>query len=125
MTYPDKCIEYGMDGRIGTVKQASLQLYRVEVKIEGVMRQVFPKEECLEKIEPIGICLDPEHRGKIVFKKEDDKKAMSKDKCISLLERYRAERDKVEKGRRFELRLRNSVVNEAIERAIALLKSGE
>lgn len=63
--------------------------------------------------------------GKIVFKKEDDKKVMSKDKCISLLERYRAERDKVEKGRRFELRLRNSVVNEAIERAIALLKSGE
>ena len=102
------------------VKLAESELDRVKVR-EAL--SFGPIE--LPHFIPHGICLDPEHRGKIVFKKEDDKKVMSKEKCISLLERYRAERDKIEKGRRFELRLRNSVVNEAIERAIALLKSGE
>ena len=50
---------------------------------------------------------------------------MKKEKCIELLERYRAERDKLAKGRRFELRLRDNVVNEALERAIELLKGGQ
>lgn len=48
---------------------------------------------------------------------------MTKQRCIKLLESYRAEREKVAKGRRFERCLRESVVNEALERAIELLKS--
>lgn len=49
---------------------------------------------------------------------------MPKERCIKLLESYRAEREKVAKGRKFERCLRDSVVNEAIERAIELLKEG-
>ena len=49
---------------------------------------------------------------------------MPKQRCIKLLEAYRAEREKVAKGRRFERCLRDGVVNEAIERAIELLKEG-
>lgn len=59
-------------------------------------------------------------------KKDEEKKPeskMSKDRCIKLLERFRAEREKLARGRKFELRLRNSVVDEALERAIELLKS--
>lgn len=47
---------------------------------------------------------------------------MTKDRCIKLLEAYRAEREKVAKGRKFERCLRDSVVNEALERAVELLK---
>ena len=47
---------------------------------------------------------------------------MTKDRCIKLLEAYRAEREKVANGRKFERCLRESVVNEALERAIELLK---
>lgn len=47
---------------------------------------------------------------------------MTKERCIKLLESYRAEREKVAKGRKFERCLRDSVVNEALERAIELLK---
>ena len=47
---------------------------------------------------------------------------MTKERCIKLLEAYRAEREKVAKGRKFERCLRDSVVNEALERAIQLLK---
>lgn len=47
---------------------------------------------------------------------------MTKERCIKLLEAYRAEREKVAKGRKFERCLRDSVVNEALERAIELLK---
>lgn len=47
---------------------------------------------------------------------------MTKDRCIKLLESYRAEREKVAKGRKFERCLRDEVVNEALERAIELLK---
>ena len=49
---------------------------------------------------------------------------MPKQRCIKLLEAYRAEREKVAKGRKFERCLRDGVVNEAIERAIELLKEG-
>lgn len=49
---------------------------------------------------------------------------MSKSRCVKLLESYRAERDKVKKGRKFERCLRDSVVDEALERAIELLKGG-
>ena len=49
---------------------------------------------------------------------------MSKSRCIKLLKSYRAERDKVKKGRKFERCLRDSVVDEALERAIELLKGG-
>lgn len=50
---------------------------------------------------------------------------MPKDKCIRLLESYRAEREKVRTGRRFERCLRDNVVDEALERAIELLKGCE
>ena len=50
---------------------------------------------------------------------------MTKERCIKLLEAYRAEREKVAKGRKFERCLRDSVVNEALERAIELLKGGQ
>ena len=49
-------------------------------------------------------------------------KKMSKSRCVKLLESYRAEREKVKKGRKFERCLRDSVVDEALERAIELLK---
>lgn len=49
---------------------------------------------------------------------------MTKDRCIKLLESYRAEREKVAKGRKFERCLRDDVVNEALEKAIELLKNG-
>ena len=47
---------------------------------------------------------------------------MTKERCIKLLEAYRDEREKVAKGCKFERCLRDSVVNEALERAIELLK---
>ncbi len=56
---------------------------------------------------------------------EPEPKKMPKSRCIKLLESYRAEREKVKKGRRFERCLRDSVVDEALERAIELLKGGE
>ena len=46
---------------------------------------------------------------------------MSKSRCVKLLESYRAEREKVKNGRKFERCLRDSVVDEALERAIELL----
>lgn len=49
---------------------------------------------------------------------------MTKERCIKLLEAYRAEREKVAKGRKFERCLRDDVVNEALEKAIELLKNG-
>lgn len=49
---------------------------------------------------------------------------MTKERCIKLLESYRAEREKEAKGRKFERCLRADVVNEAIEKAIELLKNG-
>lgn len=49
---------------------------------------------------------------------------MSKSRCVKLLESYRAEREKVKNGRKFERCLRDSVVDEALERAIELLKGG-
>ena len=68
----------------------------------------------------IGIDLG-HYYSKIPEKKDEDKK-MSKSRCVKLLESYRAERDKVKKGRKFERCLRDSVVDEALERAIELLK---
>lgn len=50
---------------------------------------------------------------------------MTKERCIKLLESYRAEREKVAKGRKFERCLRSCVVDEALERAIELLKAGK
>ena len=65
--------------------------------------------------------IDPVH-GIVI--KEDKKTKMSKERCVKLLERYRAEREKLRNGRRFELCLRQNVVDEALERAIELLKGG-
>lgn len=61
--------------------------------------------------------------SKIPEKKDEDKK-MSKSRCVKLLESYRAEREKVKNGRKFERCLRDSVVDEALERAVELLKGG-
>ena len=47
---------------------------------------------------------------------------MSKEKCVKLLESYVAERAKVKSGRKFERCLRDSVVDDALARAIELLK---
>jgi len=59
---------------------------------------------------------------KTVFTSNESK--MPKSKCIELLQRYRAEREKLRSGRRFELCLRGNVVDAALERAIELLKEG-
>ncbi len=58
------------------------------------------------------------------FAKEAAAHKMPKERCIKLLESYRAERAKAKAGRRFERCLRDSVVDEALERAIELLKAG-
>lgn len=50
---------------------------------------------------------------------------MTKERCIKLLEAYRAEREKIAKGRKFERCLRACVVDEALEKAIELLKGGK
>lgn len=72
---------------------------------------------------PVGMCVvDPVLRGRVAIKKKESK--MTKERCIKLLESYRAERDKVQKGRKFERCLRFDVVNEALEKAIELLKGG-
>ncbi len=72
---------------------------------------------------PVGMCVvDPVLRGRVVIKKKESK--MTKERCIKLLESYRAEREKVAKGRKFERCLRADVVNEALEKAIELLKNG-
>ena len=70
-----------------------------------------------------------EKDGRILIKNQQEyakqpESKMTKERCIKLLESYRAEREKVAKGRKFERCLRDSVVNEAIERAIELLKEG-
>lgn len=79
----------------------------------------FLSDELREKIHKIGeIAVD-------AVKKESESQKMPKSRCIKLLESYRAEREKVKKGRRFERCLRDSVVDEALERAIELLKGGE
>ena len=59
-----------------------------------------------------------------VVSKPVSESKMTKSRCIKLLESYRAEREKIAKGRKFERCLRESVVNEALERAIELLKGG-
>lgn len=56
--------------------------------------------------------------------KPENEKKMTKQRCVKLLEAYRAEREKIAKGRRFERCLRDSVINEALERAIEILKGG-
>ncbi len=70
-----------------------------------------------------------EKDGRILIKNQQEyakqpESKMTKERCIKLLESYRAEREKVAKGRKFERCLRDGVVNEAIERAIELLKEG-
>ena len=88
----------------------------------GLWGQVF--DGILNVRKPM-VAPDPLSGFRIVFGKEDGKKPMSKERCIRLLERYHAERDKTERGRGFDLVLKKGVVDEAIVRAIELLKSGE
>ena len=147
ISYPDKCVEYDMKDRTGIIKSRfSFSKYRVEVEIDGVKRQVIASEtdirlqqriatpfsdaiEYYQKILEKDIdmpdfmaCRIANPVGKIVPDKSESK--MTKERCIKLLESYRAERDKVQKGRKFERCLRFDVVNEALEKAIELLKGG-
>jgi len=78
-----------------------------------------PSEETLKNIREFAR-MDNVHRTDRLVPADGDGK-MSKDKCVKLLQSYRAERDKVKKGRKFERCLRDSVVDEALERAIELL----
>ena len=80
-----------------------------------------PSEETLKKIREMARTGNEHHADGLVPADGGDKK-MSKSRCVKLLESYRAERDKVKKGRKFERCLRDSVVDEALERAIELLK---
>lgn len=128
--------EFSMDERgnytwrfskVAPVKDPMDLIKRLEAVGEAAVKRAYDEMDRVNvreklRIKPIGLCLDPEHRGKIVFEKEESK--MTKERCIKLLESYRAEREKVAKGRKFERCLRDSVVNEAIERAIELLKEG-
>ena len=82
-----------------------------------------PSEETLKKIREMARTGNEHHADGLVPADGGDKK-MSKSRCVKLLESYRAERDKVKKGRKFERCLRDSVVDEALERAIELLKGG-
>ena len=147
ITYPDKRVEYIMKDRSGVIKSRfSFSKYQVEVEIDGVKRQVIASEtdirlqqriatpfsdaiEYYQKILEKDIdmpdfmaCRIANPVGKIVPDKSESK--MTKERCIKLLESYRAERDKVQKGRKFERCLRFDVVNEALEKAIELLKGG-
>lgn len=78
-----------------------------------------PSEETLKKIREFAR-MDNVHRTDRLVPADGEGK-MSKDKCVKLLQSYRAEREKVKKGRKFERCLRDSVVDEALERAIELL----
>lgn len=78
-----------------------------------------PSEEMLKKIREMAM-MDNVHRTDRLVPADGEGK-MSKDKCVKLLQSYRAEREKVKKGRKFECCLRDSVVDEALERAIELL----
>ena len=80
-----------------------------------------PSEETLKKIREMARTGNVHHADGLVPADGGDKK-MSKSRCVKLLESYRAEREKVKKGRKFERCLRDSVVDEALERAIELLK---
>lgn len=80
-----------------------------------------PSEETLKNIREMARTGNVHHADGLVPADGGDKK-MSKSRCVKLLESYRAEREKVKKGRKFERCLRDSVVDEALERAIELLK---
>ena len=82
-----------------------------------------PSEETLKKIREFARTGNVHHADGLVPADGGDKK-MSKSRCVKLLESYRAEREKVKKGRKFERCLRDCVVDEALERAIELLKGG-
>jgi hypothetical protein len=78
-----------------------------------------PSEKTLSKIREFAR-MDNVHRTDRLVPADGEGK-MSKDRCVKLLQSYRAEREKVKKGRKFERCLRDSVVDEALERAIELL----
>ena len=80
-------------------------------------------KEALDSVREFARTGNVHHSDGLVPADGGDKK-MSKSRCVKLLESYRAEREKIKKGRKFERRLRDSVVDEALERAIELLKGG-
>ena len=79
-----------------------------------------PSKEVLDSLREFARTGNVHHADGLVPADGGDKK-MSKSRCVKLLESYRAEREKVKKGRKFERCLRDSVVDEALERAIELL----
>lgn len=141
---PGKRVEYDMKGRTGIIKsRISFSKYKVEVDFDGVKHQIIASENDfqLQRIDTpftdflnrmnqlkdpkrfilsldLGCDYAPLPKGG--HEASDSK--MTKERCIKLLESYRAERDKVQKGRKFERCLRFDVVNEALEKAIELLK---
>jgi len=135
ISYPDKRVEYDMKDRTGIIKSRfSFSKYLVEVEIDGVKRQVIASEtdiqkyridtpfydflkRCENELLRYDVSCDVAKGGH-----EASGSKMTKERCIKLLESYRAERDKVQKGRKFERCLRFDVVNEALEKAIELLK---
>ena len=139
MYRPGVTTEYDFKGYSGKIEEVVNYVigygYHVSVKAEGSEHVLILDESKLESMPRIStsfsnlITKSREYQRALDSLDEVSKKivrkAMSKEKCIELLERYRAERDKLAKGRRFELRLRDNVVNEALERAIELLKGGQ
>jgi len=92
-----------------------VDLGRPEVVASSVSKEV------LDSLREFARTGNVHHADGLVPADGGDKK-MSKSRCVKLLESYRAEREKVKKGRKFERCLRDSVVDEALERAIELLK---
>lgn len=96
---------------------------RIDTPLQGIIEAIGKKIPSF--VDPNRYVLRVD-LGKVYAKKPESESKpeskMTKDRCIKLLESYRAEREKVAKGRKFERCLRDSVVNEALERAIELLK---
>ena len=124
------------DGTFAGVSDVVLKLTALESQIQSKKEHLDAKfDEFLKRIIP-SFNPDPNswirsflYDGDPCVKKSADAaysgdKKMSKSRCIKLLESYRAEREKVKNGRKFERCLRDSVVDEALERAIGLLKGG-
>lgn len=139
------CSMYGMDGKryrpgvSGISEETAQELINRINAIRSHVKNPFEEivfgggrnhgKSCLQEISEALSKLNETARKtrfslKVDLGKDYATLPMPKQRCIKLLEAYRAEREKVAKGRKFERCLRDGVVNEAIERAIELLKEG-
>lgn len=128
----DNCDPYNCDPCIKKSFDATLVLKKckpipnryfigVDLGRPEVVASFQPSKEVLDSLREFARTGNVHHADGLVPADGGDKK-MSKSRCVKLLESYRAEREKVKKGRKFERCLRDSVVDEALERAIELLK---